>query len=69
MGGALGFSFGIFVILLIGLRLGATGSELLAAITLPWQGWLILVALPVAGVLLATLTARWTVLCALGRTL
>ncbi len=69
MGGALGFSFGIFVILLIGLRLGATGSELLAAITLPWQGWLILVALPVAGVLLATLTARWTVLRALGRTL
>ena len=69
MGGALGFSFGIFVILLIGLRLGATGSELLAAITLPWQGWLILAALPVAGVLLATLTARWTVLRALGRTL
>ncbi|EQB14197.1 cell division protein FtsX [Sphingobium lactosutens] len=69
MGGALGFSFGIFVILLIGLRLGATGSELLAAVTLPWQGWLILAALPVAGVLLATLTARWTVLRALGRTL
>ncbi|WP_062732536.1 cell division protein FtsX [Sphingobium abikonense] len=69
MGGALGFSFGIFVILLIGLQLGATGSELLAAITLPWQGWLILAALPVAGVLLATLTARWTVLRALGRTL
>ncbi|WP_370170245.1 cell division protein FtsX [Sphingobium abikonense] len=69
MGGALGFSFGVFVILLIGLRLGATGSELLAAITLPWQGWLILAALPVAGVLLATLTARWTVLRALGRTL
>ena len=69
MGGALGFAFALLVILLIGLRLAATGSELLAAIALPMRDWLILVALPVAGVLLATLTARWTVLRALGRSL
>ena len=69
MGGALGFAFALLVILLIGLRLAATGSELLAAIALPMRDWLILVALPIAGVLLATLTARWTVLRALGRSL
>lgn len=69
MGGALGFAFAILVILLIGLRLAATGSDLLAAIALPMRDWLVLVALPVAGVLLATLTARWTVLRALGRSL
>ena len=69
MGGALGFAFAILVILLIGLRLAATGSDLLAAIALPMRDWLILVALPIAGVLLATLTARWTVLRALGRSL
>ena len=69
MGGALGFAFAILVILLIGLRLAATGSDLLAAIALPMRDWLILVALPIAGVLLATLTARWTVLRALGGSL
>ena len=69
MGGALGFVFALLVILLIGLRLAATGSDLLAAIALPMRDWLILVALPIAGVLLATLTARWTVLRALGRSL
>lgn len=69
MGGALGFAFAILVILLIGLRLAATGSDLLAAIALPMRDWLVLLALPVAGVLLATLTARWTVLRALGRSL
>ncbi len=69
MGGALGFAFALLVILLIGLRLAATGSDLLAAIALPMRDWLVLVALPVAGVLLATLTARWTVLRALGRSL
>ena len=69
MGGALGFVFALLVILLIGLRLAATGSDLLAAIALPMRDWLVLVALPVAGVLLATLTARWTVLRALGRSL
>lgn len=69
MGGALGFAFALLVILLIGLRLAATGSDLLAAIALPMRDWLVLVALPIAGVLLATLTARWTVLRALGRSL
>lgn len=69
MGGALGFAFAVLVILLIGLRLAGTGSELLGAVTLDWSGWLLLALLPVAGVALATLAARWTVLRALGRAL
>ncbi|WP_311268842.1 cell division protein [Sphingobium sp. WCS2017Hpa-17] len=69
MGSALGFSFAALVILLIGLRLAATGSDLIGAVELDMRGWLILVALPIFGVLLATLTARWTVLRALGRAL
>ena len=69
VGGALGFAFAVLVILLIGLRLAGTGSELLGAVTLDWSGWLLLALLPVAGVALATLAARWTVLRALGRAL
>ena len=69
MGGALGFSFAALVILLIGLRLSATGSDVVGAVSLDARGWLLLVALPIFGVALATLTARWTVLRALGRAL
>ena len=69
MGGALGFAFALLAILIIGLRLSATGSELLGAVNLDWTGWALLAALPVGGVLLATVAARWTVLRALGRAL
>ncbi|MES2174198.1 MAG: cell division protein [Pseudomonadota bacterium] len=69
MGGALGLSFAGLVILLIGLRLSATGSDVVGAVSLDTRGWLLLVALPIFGVALATLTARWTVLRALGRAL
>jgi cell division transport system permease protein len=68
-GGALGFVLALLVIILLGTRLAATGSDLLAAISLPWTSWAILAALPVGGVLLATLMARWTVLRSLGRLL
>jgi cell division transport system permease protein len=69
LGSALGFAFAILVIVLIGLRLTAMGSELLGAVTLDTRGWIVLATLPLLGVLLATLTARWTVLRALGRSL
>ena len=69
MGAALGFAFAAFVVLAIGLRLSATGSDLIAAVSLDARGWLVLAALPIFGVVLATFTARWTVLRALGRAL
>ena len=69
LGGMLGFAFAVVVLLLIGLRLSATGSDLLGAVPLHGNDWALLALLPVAGVLLAVLTARWTVLRALGRAL
>ena len=69
LGGVLGFAFAVATLLVIGLRLDATGSDLLGAVALDGTGWALLALLPVAGVLLAVLTARWTVLRALGRAL
>ncbi|MGK2908671.1 MAG: cell division protein FtsX [Sphingobium sp.] len=68
-GGALGFAIAAVVILVIGQRLADTASDMLQSISLPWQAWLLLLLLPAAGVGLATLTARLTVLNALGRQL
>lgn len=69
MGGALGFTFALLVIGLIGLRLAGTGSELLGAVSLSPLAWVALTLLPVAGIALATLAARWSVLRALRQTL
>lgn len=69
LGCTLGFITAILVILALGARLAATESELLRAAGLPWSHWLILLALPVGGILLSTLAARWTVLRSLGRSL
>lgn len=68
-GGALGFVSAVAVILIIAQRLTATGSDILQSISLPPLYWLLLLILPAAGVALATLTARWTVLGALERQL
>ena len=68
-GGAVGLGAAALVLLVIGDRVGALGSELLGSAGLPLLSWLILVALPVGGVLLATLVARMTILRALGRLL
>nr|WP_152639783.1 FtsX-like permease family protein [Sphingobium bisphenolivorans] len=69
LGGALGFAMALLVLALLGARLLATGSELLATVQLPWTSWALLAVLPVGGVLLATVAARWTVLRSLGRLL
>src|SRR3546814_14142617 len=68
-GGALGFTCALLVILLLGARLMATGSELLSAVQLPWTSWVALAAIPMGCVLLARIAARWTVLRSLGRLL
>lgn len=68
-GGLLGFSVALVVIVLIGGRVAAIGSELLGAAGLPDYGWVLLIALPVTGALLALLVARVTILRALGRLL
>lgn len=69
LGAVAGFIAALIVILLLGARLMATGSDLLRAISLPPSSLLLLALLPTGGVILATVAARWTVLRALGRSL
>lgn len=68
-GGLVGFLAAVIVILLLGERIGAVGSELLGAVTLPGYGWILLALLPLAGALVGTLSARVTVLAALRKML
>jgi cell division transport system permease protein len=68
-GGIVGLLLAALVLLLIGNRIAALGSELLGASEMPLGSWLALVALPAFGVVLAMLVARLTILRALGRML
>ena len=68
-GGAVGLIAAAIVLILIGSRVGALGSELLGSAGLPAMSWAALALLPIAGVLLAMLVARITILRALGRLL
>jgi cell division transport system permease protein len=68
-GGLVGFGAAILVILLLGTRVAALGSDLLGSVSLPTHAWTILFLLPLAGTLLAMGVARLTVLRTLGRSL
>ena len=57
------------VLALVAARIAAVGSDLLGSATLAPADWTILLLLPVAFVLLATLAARIAVLAALRKTL
>ncbi len=68
-GGLVGFILAALVLIGIGERVSALGSELLGSASVPPPAWGILVGLPVFGVLLAMLVARLTILRALGKML
>ncbi len=68
-GGLIGFILAGIVLIGIGDRVAALGSELLGSAALPPEAWGVLVGLPAFGVVLATLVARVTILRALGRLL
>ena len=68
-GGIVGAALAILVLMLIGGRVAAIGSELLGSIALPEYAWVVLAMLPLAGTALALLVARITILRALGRLL
>ena len=68
-GGALGFAAGVLVLVGIGSRVGAVGSDLLGSAGLAAVDWLLLLALPVSGIGLAMMVARMTVLRALRKML
>lgn len=69
VGGLIGFGAASGIVWLLGDRIEGLGSELIGSITLPPLAWLLLFVLPVAGTALAMLTARLTILRAVGRIL
>ena len=69
IGGAIGGVAALAVVLFLGLRLQALGSELLGGVTLAAGDWVLLALLPVFFVLLAMLAARIAVLGTLKRIL
>ncbi len=68
-GGIVGGIAALGVIGIVGVRLSLLGSELLSGAMLSVVDWLLLVCLPIGFVLLATLSARVTIVRALRRTL
>ena len=64
-GAALGFVAAVGVLMIVGWRVQAVGAALVDSGTLAWPDWALLAGLPVAGVGLAIISARITVLRAL----
>lgn len=69
LGGTVGLSLGLAAIVLLGRQFAALGSGMIDGGGLGWVDWLIIAAIPLAGVVIAMLTARLTVLAALRRML
>jgi cell division transport system permease protein len=69
LGSVAGFAVALTLLVVLGNRVSALGSDLLGQATLGWTGWLAIAALPLLGTTLAALVARWTVLRTLGKTL
>lgn len=68
-GGAVGLAIGTAAVLVLGRQFAALGSGMVAGGGLATTDWLLIAAIPLAGVLIALLTARLTVLGALRRML
>lgn len=69
LGGAVGLVLGLAAILLLGRQFAELGSGMVSGGGLGWFDWAAIVLIPVAGVLIAILTARITVLAALRKIL
>ena len=69
LGGVVGLALGTIAVLLLGRQFAALGSGMVSGGGLGWFDWLLLAAVPLAGVLIAMLTARLTVLAALRKML
>ncbi len=68
-GGVAGLAAAVVVIVLIGRRFAGLGSGMASNGALEWSDWVIVALVPIAGLALAMITARWTVLRALERML
>ena len=69
VGGAVGLALGLVVVLLLGQQFAELGAGLVSSGALGWSDWLVLALIPVAGVVLAVVTARQTVVRALRKML
>lgn len=69
LGGTVGLALGTAAVVLLGRQFAALGSGMVSGGGLAWIDWLLLAAVPLAGVLIAMATARLTVLSALRRML
>lgn len=61
-GGAVGLALGLIVVLFLGRRFAGLGAGMVDGGALGWLDWLLLALVPVAGVAIAMLTARFTVM-------
>jgi cell division transport system permease protein len=68
-GGLVGLLSGVVTIAALSRQFAGLGSGMVAGAVLHWQDWIVIAAIPLAGVALAVLTARMTVLAALRRML
>jgi cell division transport system permease protein len=68
-GGAVGLALGLVAVLFLGQRFSGLEAGLVDSGALDWFDWLLLALIPIAGVLLAMLTARQTVIRALRKML
>lgn len=69
LGGCAGLAIGLIAVFLLAQRFAALGSGMIDGGGLDVMDWAILALVPVAGIVLAALTARFTVLAALRRML
>lgn len=67
IGSGVGFALGLAALLLLGSQFAALESGLVSGGGLDWLDWLVLLLIPVAGTVIALLTARLTVLFLLRR--
>jgi cell division transport system permease protein len=69
LGGVAGLAFALTVIILVGRRFADLGAGLIEGGALDWLDWAMIGLIPLAGVALAMLTARLSVLAALRKML
>ena len=69
LGGLIGLVGGTAIIWLISTQLTALGSGLVESVGLDWWSWLIIAVIPILGMFLAMVTAKWTVVGALKKIL
>jgi len=69
IGGTVGLLLGLIAVFLLGRQFAALGSGMVAGGGLDFADWVAIGAIPLAGVVIAILTARMTVLAALRRML